>query len=124
MWLERQGIGSILTLTENPLPSNWVTGTGLRTMHIAMIDHAPPNLEALDSAARYIEGEVGSGRRILVHCLAGKGRTMCAIAAYMMRSEGVEPAEAIRRLRELRPGSVERSQEEPLFRYWNSLQSK
>lgn len=112
-WLARKGISSMLSLTEEPLPSSWIQSQ-MNYMHIPMRDHQPPELGSLRSAAARIESELASGRAVLVHCQAGRGRTMCAIAAYLIRSKAMTAKEAIAFLRGIRPDAVERVQEASL----------
>ena len=93
-WLARHGVNSVLTLTEAPLPAEWFEGMNIRVRHLPMKDHEVPPVEALDEAASYIDQEVKSGRTVLVHCLAGKGRTGSALAAYLMKTKGMSAKEA------------------------------
>jgi protein-tyrosine phosphatase len=58
-------------------------------MHIPMRDHDPPEQESLAAAVERIETELKSGRVLLVHCQAGRGRTMRAIGAYLIKSKGM-----------------------------------
>ena len=58
---------------------------------------------------------------MLVHCLAGKGRTGSALAAYLMKTKGMSAKEASELLRKMRPGSVESRQETSLREYEKSL---
>jgi atypical dual specificity phosphatase len=120
-WLARRGMNSVLTLTEAPLPAEWFEGMNVRLKHIPMKDHEVPPVRALDEAATYIDEEVKSGRTILVHCLAGKGRTGSALAAYLMKTKGISAKEASELLRKTRPGSVESRQEASLREYEKSL---
>jgi Swiss Army Knife protein, DSP-PTPase phosphatase domain len=120
-WLRRAGVRSVLTLTEYPIPTGFLAGTGIETLHVPMQDHQPPSQESLERAAGYIKTQVGSGKPILVHCLAGKGRTMCAIAAFLMETQGVGAKAAMDRLRSIRTGAVERGQEESLFAFEKAL---
>src|SRR5712691_2270422 len=120
-WLARHGVNSVLALTEAPLPAEWFDGVIINLRHLPMKDHEVPPVSALDEAATYIDEEVKSGRTILVHCLAGKGRTGSALAAYLMKTKGISSKEAIELLRKLRPGSVEGRQEYPLRKYEKSL---
>ena len=83
--------------------------------HIPMKDHEPPSLDSLERAAAFVQGEVHAGKKVLVHCLAGQGRTMCVLAAYLMKEKGIGPEEALRTLRALRPGAVEQRQEGAVF---------
>jgi len=116
-WAEGRGVNSVLTLTETALPVEWFSGESAKVKQIPMDDHKPPSLELLDELASYIEDEVEGGRTLLVHCLAGKGRTGTALAAYLVKKEGMSAADAIEFLRERRPGSVERGQETSLREY-------
>lgn len=123
-WLSSQGIRSVLTLTEAPLPRSWLEGLELETRHIPMVDHDPPGVDSLTEAAEYIAENVRKGRPIAVHCLAGKGRTMCAIAAFLIKETGEKPDAIISRLRTLENGAVERGQEKALEVYFSMLKSK
>ena len=110
-WISKQGINSVLTLTEYPIPVEWVTGLPLTTFHVPMKDHEPPSPENLEEAVAIVRDGVLSGKRVLVHCLAGQGRTMCVLAGYLIVERGIGPDEAIGQLREKRPGAVETGQE-------------
>lgn len=116
-WVMRHGIDSVVTLTEDPLPKAWTQLPGLVSVHLAMVDHAPPSAQSLDGAAERIKSELDAGRNVLVHCLAGRGRTMCALAAYLIRYEGLGGEEAIGRLRTLRRDAVESGQEAAVLSY-------
>ena len=108
-WLEANGVTAILTLTEDPIPAAW-TG-GLETRHIPMKDHAAPTPSQMSEGADYIASAISRGKVVLVHCLAGKGRTGCILAAYMMTYEGKTARAAVDELRSSRGGSIESQQE-------------
>jgi atypical dual specificity phosphatase len=82
-----------------------------------MLDHAPPTPEALEEATGFISAQLKDGRSVLVHCLAGIGRTGSVLAAYMIEYEGKTADDAIARLRVIRPGSVEGAQEVAVRQY-------
>ena len=123
-WLARRGVNSILTLTEFALPAEWLNEEKIKVKQIPIQDHTLPSPDVLDEAASYIEDEVKSGRTILVHCLAGKGRTGLALVAYMMKTEGMTARGAIDLLRKKRPGSVEREQERSVLEYETFLRQR
>ncbi len=111
-WLTKQGIRSILTLTETNLPHTWLNGINYR--HIPMDDHKPPPIDRLCEAARFIHEQIGQKNPILVHCAAGLGRTGTTLAAYLIKYREMSVDAAIRYIRSLRPGSIEEAQVETL----------
>ncbi len=116
-WLAKSGIGTILTLTEDPLPPEWLKGTGVVAGHVPMKDHEAPTIESMEKGAEFIADQLSAGRTVAVHCLAGIGRTGCVLAAYLIRDRGMDAREALRTLREAKPGFVERAQEGAVFGY-------
>lgn len=81
-FLRRQGIGAVLSLTEEPLTP-----------------------AQLDRALDFIDGQRARGNKVAVHCLMGQGRTGTVLAAYLIRG-GVSPATALRELRSVCPDAV------------------
>jgi atypical dual specificity phosphatase len=116
-WLITHGIEVILTLTENPLPYEWLEGLPLKMEHIAMKDHASPDVATLEKAVSFLRGQLNEGRAVLVHCLAGEGRTGCVLAAYLVKERAVGAIEAIRTIQRLKPAFVERSQGKAISEY-------
>jgi atypical dual specificity phosphatase len=116
-WLSGHGINVILTLTENPLPDDWLEGLPLKTEHIPMKDHGAPDVASLEKAVSFLQGQLKEGRVVLVHCLAGEGRTGCVLAAYLVMEKKVGAEEAIRTLRRIKPLFVEWSQEKAVLEY-------
>jgi atypical dual specificity phosphatase len=111
-WLAKSGIKSILSLTEQPLPAAWTEGLGLTIGHVAMADHSPPSVEAMGRGVDFIQGRLSDGGPVLVHCLAGEGRTGCVLAAYLIRTRGIGADEAMAELRKVKPEFVEWRQEQ------------
>ncbi len=103
-WLAKEGIESVLTLTE------WVPGSllgmGFRLRHVPMRNWMPAPPQKLEEAVGFLAEEVGSGRRSLVHCLSGRGRTGMVLAAYLIAVEGYDAEEAVREVSASRPGSL------------------
>lgn len=116
-WIAGQGIQSILTLTPQPLPSDLVDGLGLHLGHVPMEDHKEPNPASLDAGVKFIESQLAEGNAVLVHCIAGEGRTGCVMAAYVMKSRGLSAAEALAEIRRVKPAFVEYSQEKAILNY-------
>jgi atypical dual specificity phosphatase len=60
---------------------------------------------------------------VAVQCLAGKGRTGTVLAAYFVR-QGLTADEAIRKVRDLRPGSVEVAEQEEAIRAYERTRER
>jgi atypical dual specificity phosphatase len=116
-WLRSKGIKTILTLTENSLPGQWLEGLALEVHHIPLRDHQAPDAVSLGEAATFVRDKVKEGKTTLVHCLAGEGRTGCVLAAYLIKDRGISADEAIKTLRRIKPSFVESDQEKAVLDY-------
>jgi atypical dual specificity phosphatase len=124
-WVLDKGIKSIVTVREVPLPSRWIDGTNIDYLHLMVEDYGVPNMEVLDEAVNYIDKKIQSGKPVLVHCAAGKGRTGALLAAYMIKKENLTAEQAIEKIRLMRPGSVQSvTQETALSMYEKYVRSK
>ena len=124
-WVLDKGIKSIVTVREVPLPSQWIDGADIDYLHLMVEDYGVPNMEVLDEAVNYIDKRIRSGKPVLVHCAAGKGRTGALLAAYMIKNENLTAEQAIEKVRLMRPGSVQSiAQETALSMYEKYLKSK
>lgn len=106
-WVVDKGIKSIVTVREVPLPSQWFDGSNVDYLHLMVEDYGAPTMEVLDETVNYIDKNIRSGKPVLVHCAAGKGRTGAVLAAYMIKKENLTAQQAIEKIRLLRPGSVQ-----------------
>jgi len=116
-WVRHAGIDVIISLTEDPLPREWLEEVGLDYRHFPIEDHSAPSPETLKRIVDEILKCVERGRRVLVHCAAGLGRTGTVLAAYLVAAKGLSGEEAIRRIRELRSGSIEPNQESSVIEF-------
>ena len=116
-WLLSQEIGSILTLTETGLAQDAIKRHGFVNLHIPVVDMTAPTPEQIAESLTFIDEQVAKGRRVVVHCLVGQGRTGTVLAAYLIRT-GIPPERAIAELRIVCPHAVENAiQEEALARF-------
>ncbi|MCC5877512.1 MAG: dual specificity protein phosphatase family protein [Candidatus Sumerlaeia bacterium] len=116
------GITAIVSLTEKSLPAAVFKEYGLDHLHLPIEDFTPPTMEQVKRFVAYVnkikEGGKGS---TLVHCRAGIGRTGTMLACYLV-STGMSAEDAIDRIRNLRPGSIETFDQEFIVReYAKSL---
>ena len=91
-----------------------VEGLGLDWFHAPIRDMDIPN-DQFEAGWSYVGRRVRSmlakGQRIVVHCRGGIGRAGM-ISARLLAEFGVEPEDAIRRVRKVRPGAVETTPQE------------
>lgn len=110
-FLENEGVTAIVSLTEKPLPSKLLSGSKMKYFHFPLEDHKPADPKKIFEVASTVRDLVRSGEKVLVHCLAGMGRTGMVLTAYLMLENGGGWRENLDKLRALRPGSVEKNQE-------------
>jgi atypical dual specificity phosphatase len=110
-WLRRNGIDVLVSLTEHPLPRQWVNDAGMLAVSVPVPDMEPPSDRQLDHILTTIRKANASGMGVAVHCAAGLGRTGTVLAAYFVAS-GMPARDALIKVRDLRPGSVETAEQE------------
>jgi atypical dual specificity phosphatase len=124
-WVVDQGIKSVVTVREIALPSDWFNGGDIDYLHLQVEDFGAPNMEELVQAVDFIDQQISSGKPVMVHCAAGKGRTGAVLAAYLVKKQNLTADQAIERLRGMRPGSVQSiSQETAVSMYEKYLKSR
>ena len=120
---EHLGIRHVVTLTEeDPLPEEWFANKTVSHTHLPIANYYPPSIEQMDIFLRLVNDP--SHTPLLVHCGGGKGRAGTMIACYMAvygfqsptaqqwTQPALSAAEAVEKLRHLRPGSIETDQQE------------
>ena len=89
-------------------------GTSLAYFHLPIRDADIPGPDferSWKTAGAELRRRLRAGEKILIHCKGGLGRTG-TVAARLLVELGLEPEEAIRRIRQARPGSFEREAQE------------
>ncbi len=80
---------------------------GVEVLHSPIPDFTAPSLNQLLEILRWIDARVHEGKKVLIHCLGGLGRSGTVATAWLMYSKNLPLSEALRRVRSVRPGAVE-----------------
>jgi atypical dual specificity phosphatase len=122
-WVRKQGVKSIITMTERGLPDSWVEG--LEYLHIPTEDLSAPDIDKIDAAVDFIHERIKNEDPVMVHCAAGIGRTGTILASYLVKYQNLTAKDAIAKIRQERPGSIQsESQEIAVTFYEKFLKSK
>ena len=104
-WLLNQGVKSIVTMTENALPQNWVQS--IDYLHVPTPDLTAPDMDRIDSAVDFIHEKINNDQAVMVHCAAGMGRAGTILACYFIKYKNFSAINAIKKIRDERPGSIQ-----------------
>ena len=115
-WVIKQGVKSIVTIREESLDESWIKDVNY--LHVLSNDMGVPEFVDLVHAVDFIHRRITNNEPVLVHCLAGMGRTGVILACYLVKHQKMSASEATEKVREERPGSIQSyPQEEIIFRF-------
>ena len=121
-WVIDQGVKSIITVREEPLDESWIKD--VKYLHIHSNDMGVPEFVDLVSSVDFIHNRITNDEPVMVHCLAGMGRTGTLLACYLVKHQKMSADEAIQKVRTERPGSIQSfPQEEIIFQFAKSLEN-
>ena len=119
-WVLKQGVRSIITMTEESLPESWIKD--VKYLHVPTEDLSAPDMEKIDQAIEFIHKRIQSDEPGMVHCAAGIGRTGTILACYLVKHQKMSVGDAIEKIRNERPGSIQsESQELAINLYYKFL---
>ena len=117
--LSEGGVRLLVNLHARPHDPARLARHGLREVHLPVGDFAAPSLCQIERGLDAILGALAAGEAAAVHCGGGLGRTGTLLACYLLASgESLGAEEALRRVRGLRPGSVETPAQLAAVRAW------
>ena len=115
-WVKQEGVKSIVTIREEPLEDEWIKDVNY--LHVHSNDMGIPEFSDLVISVDFIHQRITNDEPVMVHCLAGLGRTGTILACYMIKYEDMAADDAIEKVRRERHGSIQSfSQEEIIFRF-------
>ena len=91
---------------------------GVEVLHRPIRDHTAPNLIYLHKIVEEALNRIEEGKRVLVHCVGGLGRSGTIAASYLSSKYGYDGATALAKVREKVVGAVEaKAQEATVYAY-------
>jgi Polymorphic toxin system, DSP-PTPase phosphatase len=101
--LREAGVTSFIDLTEEGElpPYQPLLRAGVRYRRLAVHDFGVPSEAEMRAMLDVVEGELGRGETVYLHCWGGVGRTGTLVACWLVR-HGLGADEALARLGELR----------------------
>ncbi len=115
-WLIDGGVKSIVTVREESLDDDWIKN--INYLHIHSNDMGVPEFEDLVKAVDFIHQRITNNEPVMVHCLAGLGRTGTILACYLIKYQKLSADDSIQKVRKSRPGSIQSfPQEEIIFQF-------
>jgi len=104
-WILKQGVTSIVTMTENALPEEWVND--ISYLHVPTSDLTAPDMDRIDTTVDFIYKKISNDQAVMVHCAAGMGRAGTILACYLVKHQKYSAKDAIKKIRKERPGSIQ-----------------
>ena len=115
-WVLKQGVKSIVTMTENALPESWVEDVNY--LHVPTTDLSSPDMDKIDTAVDFIHKRINNKEPVMVHCAAGMGRTGTVLACYLVKYQKYSAKDAIEKVRTERPGSIQSEIQELAIQFY------
>lgn len=92
--LNAEGIRAVLDVTAEFAALDWATSEEeIQYVNIPILDHAIPTEDQLRQAVRWLQVQQATGKKTLVHCALGRGRSVLVLAAFLLSQQNSRSAE-------------------------------
>jgi len=93
--LEKEGVGAVVnTCEEYAGPEGVYEQMGIEQFHMPTVDFTSPSLADCQQAVVFMKQQVEAGRRIYVHCKAGRGRSATVVMCWLIATHHLSPEDA------------------------------
>lgn len=83
--LKNEGINAILDVTAEFDALDWSSeNANIVYLNVPVLDHKAPSEQQIHQAMQWIQQQHQQGRKVLVHCALGRGRSVFMVAAYLL----------------------------------------
>ncbi|NVK54461.1 MAG: dual specificity protein phosphatase family protein [Alteromonadaceae bacterium] len=102
--LKQQGIDCILDVTAEFDGLDWTAYRyDVDYLNIPVLDHTSPTSEQLHLAINWLDQHLKDGRKALVHCALGRGRSVLVMAAYLLaRDDALSVVDVMNKIQSIR----------------------
>ncbi len=97
--LKEEGIELIVNLTCTTLQIPSEFKDAFSVVHMPIVDGHPPQSEQLNQIMDIVRDAVDTGKRTVIHCRGGMGRTASVIVPLLMEHENLSLEEAVEEAR-------------------------
>ncbi|MCH1919718.1 dual specificity protein phosphatase family protein [Shewanella sp. A3A] len=87
--LKQRGISAIWDVTAefDAIPAAMLEEAGINYLNVPVLDHDVPTTAALRRALQWMSRQQRLGRKTLVHCALGRGRSVLMVAAWLLTQD-------------------------------------
>lgn len=94
--LKSEGIEAILDVTAEFDALDWAAqDEQVEYLNLPVLDHVAPSDHQVHEALQWIQHQHQEGRKVLVHCALGRGRSVFIVAAYLLMRTKAETVEQV-----------------------------
>ena len=115
--IKRQGIKAIMNLClEIEELAKFEQEQGFEVYYLPIMDAGLPEVNELEKALDWLDEAIYLGKKVLIHCRHGIGRTGTVVYSYLLR-KGLDSKKAKKKMRGIRSQPTEHPQKRFLYKY-------
>lgn len=123
--LAAEGVGAVVnTCEEYPGPTAEYEEFKIDQLRVPTVDFTHPTLESVERAVAFMEQHAAAGKKIYVHCKAGRARSATVVACWLIKRNQITAQQAQQKLLEIRSHVNPRLTERPVIQKYEQLHLK
>lgn len=91
---------------------------GIDQLYLPTVDFTHPSRKDIDRAVQFIDDAIAAGKKVYIHCKAGRGRSATIAICWLMHSRGLSLHQAQQHLLRCRPHVNPRLTTRPVVRQY------